>query len=653
MDNAQKTNMYSDVIRWILDHKANEHQMDKLTTIKTIFDNMGVAFPDGTEYETVRTIETNDYMGWRKCSEKEVQSIADEGTPVIAVEGDQVYIVPPQNCKNLSNDFLLNSTVRDYNSQYSSIVYYSYSRGETSIEAVSIEPGIYYINQRQFGSFLRFSPGDNRPIVSSGKVSNLSSSICWIIQMSDDGHCFIKPLNNSTKYLSVDSSGYAAIISPSASDLSRCKWDFFLASYGCFSIMHFNTGRYLYVEPSRVFLTTTRSLGSKGSSEYENSMWRYAKKEVYDAREMSSYSVNKLQLRITEEKSPLVIKTPRNAMWSNSNDFKYFYKGGLTKNDSIVVPNSSGSGLIGNHSGDVALYAKHKVTGKTSMVEVSVSPLLIYKTLNTELYDNSENTVKHLPEDIKSQDLTEREIVKKVSGISNPDFYKKGQEQYTVIERKRIVLSFFKGQVGESSKYVSVLTDMFNHFLDGKGTDYSNPTITSDVKKHENTKYYIEAFKRVFMDLVRRCNGDIFKLHYDESLCFNYNKRRIHPVVREMNDRINMGNKSLLLPSYPGGNSEPGLALCIDSWHGNSIAIEQFNYASGHCSGSLKIRFYDHFGLDSADLNKERDFNFTASSIGGFKQWYILQHWKNLKCDKKPKPFVTIIEYSEPFDFYI
>ena len=53
--------------------------------------------------------------------------------------------------------------------------------------------------------------------------------------------------------------------------------------------------------------------------------------------------------------------------------------------------------------------------------------------------------------------------------------------------------------------------------------------------------------------------------------------------------------------------------------------------------GTLHFKYFDHFGLEESD-------NIWAP---GFCDWYTLQHYD--RFNKAYKPFITYIEFDEPF----
>ena len=81
MNNKQ----YNNVIEYTLKHEETARTGDSLGTARAIFDNMGVALPQGDMKSVYETISTNNYMGWKSCTMQEAQAAADRGTAAIGL----------------------------------------------------------------------------------------------------------------------------------------------------------------------------------------------------------------------------------------------------------------------------------------------------------------------------------------------------------------------------------------------------------------------------------------------------------------------------------------------------------------------------------------------------------------------------------------
>ena len=84
---------YNNVIDYTLTHEAEAQSADSLKTARTVFNNMGVALPNGEISEVYETLKTNDYMGWKSCTMQEAQKAADRGTAAIGISKDRIVIL--------------------------------------------------------------------------------------------------------------------------------------------------------------------------------------------------------------------------------------------------------------------------------------------------------------------------------------------------------------------------------------------------------------------------------------------------------------------------------------------------------------------------------------------------------------------------------
>ena len=73
---------YNNVIENTLKHEKTD---DSLSTARAIFDNMGVALPQGDIKIVYETIKTNNYMGWKSCTMQEAQEAAKTAQPQLVL----------------------------------------------------------------------------------------------------------------------------------------------------------------------------------------------------------------------------------------------------------------------------------------------------------------------------------------------------------------------------------------------------------------------------------------------------------------------------------------------------------------------------------------------------------------------------------------
>ena len=69
---------------------------DNLAEVREIFKTCGVEFPKGTIDEVKGILKTNDYTSWETNTKNDIQSLADNGYPSVAIFNDKVVIIAPK-----------------------------------------------------------------------------------------------------------------------------------------------------------------------------------------------------------------------------------------------------------------------------------------------------------------------------------------------------------------------------------------------------------------------------------------------------------------------------------------------------------------------------------------------------------------------------
>jgi uncharacterized protein (TIGR03034 family) len=171
----------------------------------------------------------------------------------------------------------------------------------------------------------------------------------------------------------------------------------------------------------------------------------------------------------------------------------------------------------------------------------------------------------------------------------------------------------------------AVAEDMFDHFINGNGGDYSNPVLTEKVLEHPSTQSFITKTMQTVQDYLSHDGGDLETLKSDKNF------------EREMND--------IRGPKFnTKGDLLGGLTICLNDTWGYYIDIADYQSDGERYSGTIRYTVYDHFGLDEADISED---NWYKGAFEPFAAWYVLQHYKG--CEGKYKPFVTYIEFEVPF----
>ena len=122
---------YNNVIENTLKHEQTE---DTLSTARAIFDNMGVALPQGDIKTVYETIKTNNYMGWKSCTIQEAQAAADKGTAAIGISEDRIVVLSANDEEQPVAQTASVMTLDENTSAFAvdGLQYYSYSYGTTT-----------------------------------------------------------------------------------------------------------------------------------------------------------------------------------------------------------------------------------------------------------------------------------------------------------------------------------------------------------------------------------------------------------------------------------------------------------------------------------------------------------------------------------------
>ena len=106
-------------------------------------------------------------------------------------------------------------------------------------------------------------------------------------------------------------------------------------------------------------------------------------------------------------------------------------------------------------------------------------------------------------------------------------------------------------------------------------------------------------------------------------------------------DGANLGGKTMKRPVFNTDNDlKQGLQICVNGLWGNEIIVKSYTCDGLNYSGTLTFTLYDHFGLDTDDINAH-------GAKPGFVSWYILQHYTDYKG--KYRPFLTLMSFDVPF----
>ena len=86
---------YKNVAQWTLANTPGVEAMDSASAARMIFNNLGVAFPNGSCEEILLTLMSEDYMGWTSCTCRQAQEYANAGVAAVGVDTGHVVVILP------------------------------------------------------------------------------------------------------------------------------------------------------------------------------------------------------------------------------------------------------------------------------------------------------------------------------------------------------------------------------------------------------------------------------------------------------------------------------------------------------------------------------------------------------------------------------
>ncbi len=127
---------YNNIIEHSLQYDCKETD-SSLDTARTVFNNMGVALPQGTQKEVYDTISTNEYMGWRECTLEKARENANKGIATIGINENKIIILSAEDEEQPISQTAEVMTLTDSTPAVAvvDLQYYSYSYGGTTCQS--------------------------------------------------------------------------------------------------------------------------------------------------------------------------------------------------------------------------------------------------------------------------------------------------------------------------------------------------------------------------------------------------------------------------------------------------------------------------------------------------------------------------------------
>ena len=87
---------YNNVVRWTAANMPMSSKEDSFEAARTIFTNLGVAFPHGDSQEILLQLMSGDYMGWMPCTYAQAQEYANAGVAALGVDTEHAVVILPE-----------------------------------------------------------------------------------------------------------------------------------------------------------------------------------------------------------------------------------------------------------------------------------------------------------------------------------------------------------------------------------------------------------------------------------------------------------------------------------------------------------------------------------------------------------------------------
>ena len=125
---------YNNIIEHTLKYELSGQTEDFLEVARAVFNNMGIALPQGDIKHVYEVIKTDDYMGWKTCTMQEAQQAADNGTAAIGISEDRIVVLAANDEEEPVVETTEVMTLSEKTSAYAVVgmSYATYSNGATA-----------------------------------------------------------------------------------------------------------------------------------------------------------------------------------------------------------------------------------------------------------------------------------------------------------------------------------------------------------------------------------------------------------------------------------------------------------------------------------------------------------------------------------------
>ena len=226
------------------------------------------------------------------------------------------------------------------------------------------EDGQYYIVSADYGKYLHSGGSVD---ATSGTIAALGNTIRFELKGTANGKYSIRPLNQTNKYIGRTDGTSLGLVTCADPDSipDECLWTLSGNKIRCTVS---GTTYYLKAIGAIVYLTSDSS--AIGIDWYRAKTDYYGNTSAFPKRELESdFSVANLTLQVGEAKTPVINKSPSNALWAEADMFDFTCIS--SSPTGCVTCNNQTHTITGVYDGTATISATHKITGLSKQFTVS------------------------------------------------------------------------------------------------------------------------------------------------------------------------------------------------------------------------------------------------------------------------------------------
>ena len=494
---------------------------------------------------------------------------------------------------------------------------------------VTLSNGVYYIKNASSGLCLQGTAGQIH-INSQKSSQDTRLNQLWKIAYLQNGQYVIRPMQNLSRALTVDSVGYVTVADAAVTDTavtSAFRWS-----------INYNANGYAIQQNGSTSKTVTPVVSTMPDSSVYSGTWSNNASCHWDLEEIKG-----VFLRDT---STLCI--------INSNVQKFIGRGqtcflsdfGLTlevldniqniswdcNNEVVMVVTATGK-FVGVNKGSTIITAQLDTGGQIYSASFSVccgGESLLFQTERTPGLDESGNEAR----DMHVSDLSKAELLamSPVLGDLATTYDLPPASSSVLPSQGPQALEDYMRQLPGifatgNSAMRGVVTEMVELFLSGAGGEYSSDVLTETIHTHPNTREFVDSVNAIIREYIESSNENM------NAIINN------HDFLEDVDDVDE--------PAYnTTADYTNGLKIALNGIWGYKVEIVDY-YINGEGNYFCRIRYtlYDHFGLDGGDVTNSSWYSDFLGHTSQFGSWFVLQRYIN--CNQNYKPFVTIVTFEE------